>query len=127
MLRTNERADIRRWVASRPKAKFFSSCDAQGRESFADRFFHKEPLDRQTDLAAIRVAAPHRGAGCDIEVGIGKNDHGVLTAQFENRWNQLLRTRLCNTPPSCHASREEDLVRSGLDQRLTYFPATLNN
>src|SRR6266404_4493935 len=106
MLRTNERADIRGGVASRPKAKFLGFRNAQCFERFADGFFNEQSLNGQTNLAAIRVASPHGGAGRDIEVGVSKNDHGVLAAEFENRWNQLLRTSFRNTTPGCHASRK---------------------
>src|SRR5882672_7651175 len=106
MLRTNERADIRGRVATRTEAEFFRFCDAQCCERFADGFFNEKPLDGQTNLAAVRVAAPHGGAGRNVEVGIGENDHRVFAAKFENRWNQFLPARFHNTTPGYHASRE---------------------
>src|SRR6266850_7026509 len=121
MLRTNERADFRGGVASRPKAKFLGFRYAQSCERFADGFFDEKSFDGQTDLTAIRVASPHGGAGRYVEVGIGKNDHRVLAAKLENRWNQFLRAGFRNAAAGGHASREQDLVRSGLDQRLTHF------
>ena len=127
MLRTNERADIRRWVASTPKAKLLGFSNAQSCERFADGFFNEHPLDRQTNLPTIRVAAPHSGAGCYVEVGVGKNNHRVFAAKFENRWNQFFRTRFRDAAASGHASREQYFVRSGLDQRLAHFPSALHD
>src|SRR2546426_334437 len=60
MLRTNERADFRGGVASRPKAKFLGFRYAQSCERFADGFFDEKSFDGQTDLTAIRVASPTR-------------------------------------------------------------------
>src|SRR6266850_629032 len=127
LLRTDERADIRGGIASRSKAKFLGFRNAQGCERFADGFFDEKAFDGQTNLATIRVAPPHGGTGRHVEVSISENDHRVFAAKFENRWNQFFCTRFRDAAAGGHASREQYFVRSGLDQRLTYFPATLHD
>src|SRR6267142_4663312 len=106
MLRTNERADIRRWVASRPKAKLPGFRHAQSCERFTNGLFNEKAFHGQTNLTAIGVAAPDGGAGRYVEVGIGEDDHRVLAAKFENRWNQFLRTRFRDAAARGHASCE---------------------
>src|SRR5437660_1525051 len=96
-------------------------------ESLRDRFLDEQPLDRQASLPAIRVTAPNGGARCRFEVCIGKNNHGVLATQFEDRRYEFLCTSFCNLPPGPDASGEKNFIGARLDERLPHFSSTLNH
>src|SRR6266567_3986609 len=127
MLWTNERADVRRGVSSGTEPQLFRFFNAKRDEFFRDPLLDEEPLHGQTNLAAIRVAAPNGRTGRHIEVGIRENDHGVFAAKFENRWNQFFRTGFGDTPARCHASGEDHFVRRGINQSLPDFSAALHD
>src|SRR6266704_1032438 len=126
MLRTNERADVRRRVGSGTEPQLFCFFNAKPDELLRDPLLDEEPFHGQTDLAAIRVAAPNGRTGCHVKVSIRENDHGVFAAKFENRWNQFFRTGFSDTPARGHASGEDHFVRRGINQSLAHFTASLN-
>src|SRR5258708_1812873 len=126
MLRTDQRADVRRGVAPGTEPQLFRFFNAKPDELFRDPLLDEEPFHGQTDLAAIRVAAPNGRTGCHVKVSIRENDHGVFAAKFENRWNQFFRTGFGHLPARGHASGEDHFVRRGINQSLAHFTASLN-
>src|ERR1700731_2473503 len=91
MVRANHRADVGFGVVPGSKPKLFRFSHAARGKLVAYRLLDKEAFDGQTNLAAIRVAAPNRGACSDVEVGVGEDDHGVFATKLQHRRNQPLR------------------------------------
>src|SRR5258706_5017305 len=106
MLRPDERADVGRRIAARTDAQFLRFLHAEGHKSYRDGLLDEEPLDREANLAAIRVAAPDGRAGGHLQVRIRENDHGIFTAKFEHGRNQFLCASLGNPAAAGYASCE---------------------
>src|SRR4029077_10611443 len=71
MLWPNERADVGCGIATWTEAQFFCFLHANRDEFLRDSLFHEEPLNREANLPAVRVAAPNSAAGGGIEIGVG--------------------------------------------------------
>src|SRR3989442_3916089 len=127
MLWTNERADVRRRVGSGTEPQLFRFFNAKPDELLRDPLLDEEPFHGQTDLAAIRVAAPNGRTGCHVKVGIRENDHSVFATKFENRWNQFFRAGFRHPPARGHASGKHHFVRRSLNQSLPDFSAALHD
>src|SRR5260370_31710765 len=110
MLRPDERTDVGRRIASGPEAELFCFFHAEGHKSFRDGLLDEEPLDREANLAAIRVATPDGRTGGHLQVRIRENDHGVFSAKFEHGRNQFLCASLGNPAAGGYASCEYHFV-----------------
>src|ERR1700719_1921047 len=127
MLRTDHRTDVSGGVVSGADAQLFGFWHAARGEFIAHGLLDKEPLDGEADLAAICVTAPDGGAGCDVEVGIGKDEHGVFAAEFEHGWDETLGACFTDAAAGCYATCEKDFFWIAFDQRLAHFPAPLHD
>src|SRR5258708_17268236 len=127
MLRPNHGADVGVGVIARAEAKLFRFRDAARSKLIAYRLLDEEALDGKTNLPAIRVAAPNRGACGDVEVRIGEDEHGVFATKLQHRRNQPLGAGFGDAAACCHTSREQDFVWIGIDQRLAHFPTALHD
>ena len=86
-------------------------------ELFGNRLLDVNPLDGEAGLATICETAPDCGAGCDVQIGVGENDHRVFAAEFENGWNQFAGAGFCDSASGGDAAGEEHFCRPGLDDR----------
>src|SRR5260370_426656 len=96
-------------------------------ESIAYRLLDEEALDGETNLTAICVAAPNRGARGDVEVRIGEDNHGVFAAKLEHRGNQALGAGFRDAAAGRDTSGEQDFVGISIDQSLPDFAAALHH
>src|SRR5258708_29173252 len=106
MLRPDERTDVGRRITPRTEAELFRFFHPEGHKSVRDGLLDEEPLDREANLAAIRVTTPDGRTGGNVESRIRKNDHGVFSAKFEHGRNQFLSASLGNPAAGGYASCE---------------------
>ena len=90
----NHRADFGIGIGGGAEAQFFGFFDAELSEAFGCGLLDVDAFDGNAGLAAIHEAAPDGGAGGDVEIGVGEDDHRVLAAEFQDRWDQLFGRRL---------------------------------
>ena len=98
-----------------PRRSFLVFSTHSCSKRFGDRLLDVNAFDGEAGLAAIREAAPDGGAGCDFEIGVGENDHGILAAEFEHRRNQFAGARFGDSSASGDAAGEENFFRPGFD------------
>ena len=94
---------------------------------FGDRLLDVDALDGKAGLAAIREAAPDGGARCDVEIGVGENDHRVFAAEFENGRNQFAGAGFGDSASSGDAAGEENFRRAGFDDCGAELAAALQD
>ena len=87
MLRTNQRTNIGRRIASRPEAQLSRFFHTPRKKLFLDGLLHKKPLDRKAHLPAVRVTAPNRGARGNFEIRIRQDNHRILAAKLKHAGN----------------------------------------
>ena len=127
VLRTNQRPNVGIFVATRPEAKLLRFRHAAAHKLFGDGFLDEQSFHRKTDLPAICVAAPHRGARGHIQIRVAQNQHGVFAAQLQHGGNQIARARFGHVFAGIHAAGEKYFVGASLNQRLADFAAALQH
>src|SRR5437867_2120829 len=127
MLWSNQWTNICGGMASWTHPELLCFLDTTRGKLIRNRTLNENPLGRQANLSAISVAGPNGGAGGDVEVSIGEDQHGVFAAEFENRGDQASRAGLRHATARGHTAGEKNFVGVGIDQGLADLPATLND
>src|ERR1700687_4297625 len=127
MLRANHGANVGGGVTAGAKPQLFRFRHAARGKFITYGSLNEKTLDGEADLAAIGVTAPNRGAGGNVEVGVGEDEHSVFAAEFKDGRDQALGAGFGDTPPGGDASGEQNFVRIGFNQRLAHFRAALHN
>ena len=127
LARANQRADFRVGIGGRPEAESIGFFDAESGELVDDGRFGVNTLDRDTGLAAIHEAAPDRGAGGDVQIGVGENDHGIFAAEFERGRNQLFGAGFGDALAGGDAAGEKNFVGAGGDEGGAEIAAALDD
>ncbi len=96
-------------------------------EVVVERLFDVYPLDGYAGLSAVGEAAPECPVHRAVQVGVGEDDHGVLSAQFEFNGDQVARGLFHDRLSGGFAAGEEDLVRVVVDAAGADFLGAVDN
>ena len=95
-------------------ADFFCLGRNAGDDLIEDARVGVEPRSGGADLAGICKDRARRSGNCDIHVGIGKDDHRRLAAQFKRYFLQVAAGGLNDEPADLAGAGERDLVDVGM-------------
>ena len=84
----------------------------------ADRGIGQHVVRRDADLAGVEQLGQRDALGCDVDVGVGRHDHGALAAQLQGHRGQVLRCALVDLAADLGAAGEAQLVEALRDEFL---------
>ena len=97
-----------------------------GDQLVADRGVGQHVVRRDADLAGVDQLGPGDALGRDVDVGVGRDDHGALAAQLEGDRGQVRRGALIDLAADLGAAREAQPVEALRDQLLAHRTVTLD-
>ena len=118
LARVDHRADLRARLHAVADHELLRTVDHGLREGGCDRVVHVDPLGAHADLARIAEAVARGEGGGGIDVGIGKDDERVLSAELEDQSLQAARSGLHDVTARRAAAGERDQVDRCRHERL---------
>ena len=85
---------------------------------------HVDALGSAAVVPGVHAGTQPGTLGGTVQVGIGTDNHGVVTTQFQGDRNELASAGLGDLAPGGHAARERNLVDAALDNRRTGLAVT---
>ena len=104
----NQRPDMRGIVERRSDPQGGEGRGQALDKGFADAVVDDEAAQGGAALAAGSGCRKHRAAQREVEVGAGRDDRGVVAAEFEDRTGEALGEAHCDILSHPHAARRAD-------------------
>ena len=114
-------------AAELPASKVATASPILVDQLVADRGIGQHVVRRDADLAGVDQLGPGDALGRDLDVGVGRDDHGALAAQFEGDRGQVRRGALIDLAADLGAAREAQPVEALRDQLLAHRTVALDH